>query len=167
MPESVDINLFSPGNHKPLPFEKFGNYVTFPSSSSSSSSSSSISSSDSASIKTESCEQNIPIEEHIDTPKHNFEQNDPNQNVNENENEKSFVFLSVFKWEERKGWDILIKSYLMEFNSENNVILIILTNAFHSSSDFAEKISEVNAIQILFCFCFVFVLFVLLFCFNF
>ena len=27
----------------------------------------------------------------------------------------AFVFLSVFKWEGRKGWDILLKAFLEEF----------------------------------------------------
>ncbi len=27
----------------------------------------------------------------------------------------SFVFLSIFKWETRKGWDILLKAFLEEF----------------------------------------------------
>jgi hypothetical protein len=27
----------------------------------------------------------------------------------------AFAFLSVFKWEERKGWDVLLRAYLTEF----------------------------------------------------
>ena len=27
------------------------------------------------------------------------------------------VFLSVFKWEERKGWDVLLESYIREFSN--------------------------------------------------
>ena len=27
----------------------------------------------------------------------------------------SFIFFSVFKWEGRKGWDILLKAFLEEF----------------------------------------------------
>ena len=27
----------------------------------------------------------------------------------------SFVFLSIFKWEGRKGWDVLLKAFLEEF----------------------------------------------------
>ena len=63
----------------------------------------------------------------------------------EGEKEKrSFVFLSIFKWEERKGWDILIKAFLSEFPSEKGVTLVILTNAFHTSADFENKIVEVK-----------------------
>jgi hypothetical protein len=28
-----------------------------------------------------------------------------------------FKFLSVFKWETRKGWDILLRSFLAEFSA--------------------------------------------------
>ena len=61
------------------------------------------------------------------------------------------VFLSVFKWEDRKGWDVLLESYFREFSSQatidnganggnNNVALYILTTSFHSTSDFEEQI---------------------------
>ncbi len=30
-------------------------------------------------------------------------------------NKTTYVFLSVFKWEARKGWDILLKAFLEEF----------------------------------------------------
>lgn len=53
---------------------------------------------------------------------------------------KEFVFLSVFKWEYRKGWDVLLRSYLEEFNSSDGVALYLLTNPFHSGSDFGSKI---------------------------
>lgn len=48
--------------------------------------------------------------------------------------EQPFVFLSIFKWEERKGWKFLLKAFILEFQQEENVILAILTNAYHSSS---------------------------------
>ncbi|KAG8380670.1 hypothetical protein BUALT_Bualt06G0040000 [Buddleja alternifolia] len=56
--------------------------------------------------------------------------------------EKQFVFLSVFKWEYRKGWDVLLRSYLNEFSGVDNVGLYLLTNAYHSDGDFANKIVE-------------------------
>ncbi|KAG2318063.1 hypothetical protein Bca52824_021185 [Brassica carinata] len=34
-----------------------------------------------------------------------------------------FVFLSVFKWEQRKGWDVLLRAYLREFSGEDNLNL--------------------------------------------
>ena len=56
--------------------------------------------------------------------------------------EGKFKFLSVFKWEDRKGWDILLKAYFMEFSKSEKVALIILTNAYHTSDNFYEKIDE-------------------------
>ncbi|GJQ08703.1 hypothetical protein GpartN1_g1541.t1 [Galdieria partita] len=38
-----------------------------------------------------------------------------------------FVFLSIFKWEVRKGVDILLKAYMQEFSAEDNVCLLLLT----------------------------------------
>lgn len=53
---------------------------------------------------------------------------------------KGFVFLSVFKWEQRKGWDVLLKAFLQEFSGADNVVLYLLTNAYHSDTNFSEKI---------------------------
>ncbi|KAL2227588.1 uncharacterized protein LOC105161009 [Sesamum indicum] len=55
---------------------------------------------------------------------------------------KQFVFLSVFKWEYRKGWDVLLRSYLQEFSGVDDVALYLLTNAYHTDRDFANKIVE-------------------------
>ena len=38
-----------------------------------------------------------------------------------------FVFISVFKWGYRKGYDILLKAYMDEFSSEDNVSLALIT----------------------------------------
>lgn len=43
-----------------------------------------------------------------------------------------FKFLSVFKWEARKGWDILSRAFYEEFRKGDNVSLYLLTNAFHA-----------------------------------
>ena len=40
---------------------------------------------------------------------------------------KSCVFLSVFKWNPRKGWDSLLKTFLTEFNSSDDVSLVIVS----------------------------------------
>lgn len=56
--------------------------------------------------------------------------------------DKQFVFLSVFKWEYRKGWDVLLKSYLREFRVDDRVALYVLTNPYHSDGDFGNKIVE-------------------------
>ncbi|KAF8106601.1 hypothetical protein N665_0137s0052 [Sinapis alba] len=53
-----------------------------------------------------------------------------------------FVFLSVFKWEQRKGWDVLLKAYLREFSGKDNVALFLLTNAYHSDRHFGNKIVD-------------------------
>lgn len=53
-----------------------------------------------------------------------------------------FVFLSVFKWEYRKGWDVLLKSYLTEFSGADDVALFLLTNPYHTDRDFGNKIVE-------------------------
>lgn len=56
--------------------------------------------------------------------------------------EMEFVFLSVFKWEYRKGWDVLLKAYLTEFSGMDGVALYLLTNPYHSDRDFGNKILE-------------------------
>jgi glycosyltransferase involved in cell wall biosynthesis len=53
-----------------------------------------------------------------------------------------FKFLSVFKWEERKGWKTLIEAFVREFSADDQVTLYILTSAFHSTDDFSEAIEE-------------------------
>ncbi|KAL9247920.1 hypothetical protein vseg_021297 [Gypsophila vaccaria] len=53
-----------------------------------------------------------------------------------------FVFLSIFKWEYRKGWDVLLKSYLMEFSLADSVSLYLLTNPYHTDNNFSNKIIE-------------------------
>jgi len=52
-----------------------------------------------------------------------------------------FVFLSIFKWEYRKGWDILLSAYLQEFSATDDVALYLLTNPYHSDHDFATAIA--------------------------
>ena len=63
------------------------------------------------------------------------------KNARSNSREE-FVFLSVFKWEYRKGWDVLLRAYLKEFSSTDGVSLYLLTNAYHSDGDFGNKIME-------------------------
>jgi glycosyltransferase involved in cell wall biosynthesis len=55
---------------------------------------------------------------------------------------KGFVFLSIFKWEYRKGWDVLLKSYLKEFSKDDSVALYLLTNPYHTDGDFGNKILD-------------------------
>lgn len=51
-----------------------------------------------------------------------------------------YLFLSVFKWEKRKGWDILLRAYFEEFTGADKVLLIIKTQSFHSGDDFHNKV---------------------------
>ncbi|KAK4766170.1 hypothetical protein SAY87_007812 [Trapa incisa] len=55
---------------------------------------------------------------------------------------EGFVFLSVFKWEFRKGWDLLLSAYLKEFDGSDGVSLWLLTNPYHSDRDFGNRIVE-------------------------
>eukprot|EP00798_Chlamydomonas_sp_ICE-L_P005101 gene5101-34901_t len=41
-----------------------------------------------------------------------------------------FVFLSIFKWESRKGWELLLRAFLEEFKHDEQVELHILTHPF-------------------------------------
>ncbi|KAK4385464.1 hypothetical protein Sango_2670400 [Sesamum angolense] len=40
------------------------------------------------------------------------------------------------------GWDVLLRSYLKEFSGVDDVALYLLTNAYHTDKDFANKIVE-------------------------
>lgn len=53
-----------------------------------------------------------------------------------------FRFLSVFKWEKRKGWDLLLRSYFAEFAKEDPVVLVVKTQAFHSGDDFHKNLEQ-------------------------
>ncbi|KAL3900950.1 MAG: hypothetical protein SGPRY_012363 [Prymnesium sp.] len=55
---------------------------------------------------------------------------------------RRFRFLSVFKWEARKGWDALLSAYFSEFASHEQVELVLKTRPFHSSSDFQAMIEQ-------------------------
>ncbi|KAF6262613.1 hypothetical protein COO60DRAFT_599783 [Scenedesmus sp. NREL 46B-D3] len=48
----------------------------------------------------------------------------------ESQGKNSFVFMSVFKWETRKGWDVLLDAYLHEFRAGEAVELHIMTKPF-------------------------------------
>lgn len=53
-----------------------------------------------------------------------------------------FRFLSVFKWEKRKGWDLLLQAYFEEFSAADDVVLYVKTQAFHTDKDFDAKVRE-------------------------
>ncbi|KAK1948386.1 Ubiquitin conjugating enzyme E2 B [Phytophthora citrophthora] len=52
--------------------------------------------------------------------------------------EKTTVYLSIFKWEERKAWRVLLKAYFEAFKAEDDVVLVLLTNGYHTASSSAE-----------------------------
>eukprot|EP01033_Poteriospumella_lacustris_P010606 gene10605-7548_t len=54
-----------------------------------------------------------------------------------------FVFLFVGKFEARKGIDLLLRAYLAEFaKPADEVLLVFLTGAYHSSTDFETQIDQ-------------------------
>ena len=44
------------------------------------------------------------------------------------------MFLSVFKWEWRKGWDLLLRGYWDEFSAADDVVLRLRTFKPHWES---------------------------------
>jgi glycosyltransferase involved in cell wall biosynthesis len=56
--------------------------------------------------------------------------------------EDTVVFLFVGKWETRKGIKLLLRAFYEEFAVDDNVALVLLTNAYHSSSDFEGQIKK-------------------------
>ena len=74
--------------------------------------------------------RNTPTHAHTQTHKHKLTHTDT-------DNERPFIYLSVFKWETRKGWDILLKAYFSAFThththtTTQKVALVLLTNAYH------------------------------------
>jgi len=51
-------------------------------------------------------------------------------------NIKDFVFISVFGWSYRKGYDVLLKSYFDEFDANDNVSLLIVSRYQSQTSRF-------------------------------
>jgi predicted secreted protein len=61
-----------------------------------------------------------------------FKPNNPYKNENgeieklfPKETHDLFTFFSVFKWEDRKNWQILIKAFHEEFSQKENVALVL------------------------------------------
>ncbi|KUF87062.1 hypothetical protein AM587_10008239 [Phytophthora nicotianae] len=57
--------------------------------------------------------------------------------------EKTTVYLSVFKWEERKAWRVLLKAYFQAFTAEDDAVLVLLTNGYHTTSSSADDFMNV------------------------
>ncbi len=43
-------------------------------------------------------------------------------------NRKGFNFLTIMKWEKRKGWDLLLSAYFQEFSATDDVALYIVSH---------------------------------------
>ncbi|MCL6547311.1 MAG: glycosyltransferase [Alicyclobacillus sp.] len=48
---------------------------------------------------------------------------------------KSFVFFSNFAWNYRKGWDILVRAFIEEFDRDEDVCLLVKTTRMEESAD--------------------------------
>ncbi|KAL7691504.1 putative glycosyl transferase, family 1 [Plasmopara halstedii] len=56
---------------------------------------------------------------------------------------KTTVFLSIFKWEERKAWKVLLKAYVETFTAVDDVVLVLLTNGYHTALSSADDFRTV------------------------
>jgi len=58
-----------------------------------------------------------------------------------------FVFLSVFKWGYRKGFDILLKAYFDEFSSDDNISLLLVTRceSDNNPNRISDDVSNIRA----------------------
>lgn len=54
-------------------------------------------------------------------------------------NLKPFIFLSVFGWSLRKGYDVMLKAYLEEFTSDDPVTFLISSRYFGSTDESKKK----------------------------
>jgi glycosyltransferase involved in cell wall biosynthesis len=48
----------------------------------------------------------------------------------------TFRFLSIFRWQQRKGWDVLLDSYFAEFSKSDDVELLLRVEAFGPTVEF-------------------------------
>ena len=62
---------------------------------------------------------------------------------------KEFKFLSVFRWSYRKGYDILLKAYMEEFSSNDDVSLVLVSRVIESPSGEGPKkiLEDFNGIK--------------------
>lgn len=52
-----------------------------------------------------------------------------------------FQFLSIFKWEHRKGWDVLLKAYWTTFQASDDVVLRLQT---YNPATFVEEHGNIS-----------------------
>ena len=56
--------------------------------------------------------------------------------------EECFKFYSIFQWQYRKGYDILLKSYFGEFNHTDDIVLILKVNPLFKNINLKKEISN-------------------------
>ena len=54
----------------------------------------------------------------------------------------SLLRLQIFKWELRKGWDVLLAAFLSQFTAEDKVALYMKTSPYHSDSNFGDHMKK-------------------------
>lgn len=52
------------------------------------------------------------------------------------------VAVQIFKWEKRKGWDVLLSAFLTQFTSRDNVVLYMKTTSFLSDNKFGDHMQQ-------------------------
>lgn len=50
--------------------------------------------------------------------------------------------VQIFKWEKRKGWDVLLSAFLTQFTARDNVVLYMKTSSFLSDSKFGDHMQQ-------------------------
>jgi glycosyltransferase involved in cell wall biosynthesis len=62
---------------------------------------------------------------------------------------RGFVFLSVFRWSYRKGYDLLLKAYMEEFSNDEDVSLLMVTRAIECPEEIGEQkiVSDFNDVK--------------------
>lgn len=63
-----------------------------------------------------------------------------------NQRGRPFTFISIFKWETRKGWDILLKAYWSAFSASDNVLLKMRCVSFLSYQIMNNNSNKLNRI---------------------
>ena len=62
---------------------------------------------------------------------------------------RQFKFLSVFRWSYRKGFDVLLRAYLEEFSSKEDVSLLLVSRAIECSEEngVAKIVEDFNGVK--------------------
>ena len=62
--------------------------------------------------------------------------------------ESGFRFLSVFEWIQRKGWDVLLKAYLQEFNANDDVVLTLRASLCNHPKEGSAEVIQGNIVRL-------------------